>query len=198
MRLGVLGGTFDPPHYGHLILAEQAREQLSLARVLWVPAADPPHKQGRRISPVAARLEMVSLAIAENPAFEISEIDVNRPGPHYTADMLHLLRAQSPQHSLIFLIGGDSLRDIITWHEPARIIEQARLGVMERPGAAYDLRSLEAQIPGLGAAVLPVEAPLIDITGSDIRARVAAGRTIRYLLPPHVEMYIYQHALYQD
>ncbi|HOA24386.1 MAG: nicotinate-nucleotide adenylyltransferase [Aggregatilineales bacterium] len=198
MRLGVLGGTFDPPHYGHLILAEQAREQLSLARVLWVPAADPPHKQGRRISPVNARLEMVSLAIAENPAFELCEIDVNRPGPHYTADMLALLNAQYPQHSLVFLIGGDSLRDIITWHDPARIIEQARLGVMDRPGAAYDLHSLEALIPGLSAALLPFDAPLIDISGSDIRARVAAGRSIRYMLPPHVEMYIYQHALYQD
>ncbi len=198
MRLGVLGGTFDPPHYGHLILAEQAREQLSLARVLWVPAADPPHKQGQRISPVAARLEMISLAIAENPAFELSEIDVKRPGPHYTADMLALLNAEYPQHSLIFLIGGDSLRDIITWHDPARIIKQARLGVMDRPGAAYDLHSLEALIPGLSAAVLRFDAPLIDISGSDIRARVAAGRTIRYMLPPHVEMYIYQHALYQD
>lgn len=196
-RLGVFGGTFNPPHYGHLILAEQARDQLSLDCVLWAPAADPPHKQGQPITPVEQRLAMVSLAIADNTSFELSTVDVERAGPHYSADMLALLNDAHPGADLLFLIGGDSLRDITTWHEPARILREARLAVMMRPGVEVDLGYLETQLPGIGERVAWVQAPLIDISGADIRARVAAGKSIRYLLPPCVQAYIDQHALYQ-
>lgn len=198
MRLGVLGGTFDPPHMGHLILAEQAREQLDLDRVLWVPAADPPHKQGRRISAVEHRVEMVTYAIAGNPSFQLSTVDISRAGPHYTLDMLRLLREQYHPAEFFFLIGEDSLRDIVTWHEPQQIVQEARLGVMARPGVVTDLAEIEGAVPGLQAAVTRVDAPLIEISGSDIRARVAAGRSIRYMLPFPVYHHIHQNRLYQD
>lgn len=198
MRLGVLGGTFDPPHYGHLILAEQAREQLALDRVLWVPAADPPHKQGKPITAVEHRVEMVTFAIAGNPAFQLSSVDISRAGPHYTLDMLHLLREQFQPAELFFLIGEDSLRDIVTWHEPGLIVREARLGVMARPGVDTDLAALEEAVPGLRDAVVWVEAPLVAISGTDIRTRVAAGRSIRYLLPFSVHHHIRQNRLYQD
>ncbi|HEC23504.1 MAG TPA: nicotinate-nucleotide adenylyltransferase [Chloroflexi bacterium] len=196
-RIGVLGGTFDPPHYGHLILAEQAREQLELSRVLWVPAADPPHKHGRPITPVEHRLEMVRLALVDNPAFEISLVDVNRPGPHYTHEMLALLAGEHPNADLVFLIGEDSLRDLPTWREPSRLIQYATLGVMRRQGITYEMEALEAAIPGLRERVTFLDTPLIDIAAADLRARVAAGRTIRYFLPPGVRAYIHQHSLYQ-
>ncbi len=198
MRLGVLGGTFDPPHYGHLILAEQAREQLALDLVLWVPAADPPHKQDKPITAVEHRVEMVTFAIAGNPAFQLSSVDISRAGPHYTLDMLRLLREQFQPAELFFLIGEDSLRDIVTWHEPGLIVREARLGVMARPGVDTDLAELEEAVPGLRDAVVWVEAPLIAISGTDIRTRVAAGRSIRYLLPFPVHYHIRQNRLYQD
>jgi nicotinate-nucleotide adenylyltransferase len=172
-RIGVLGGTFDPPHYGHLILGEQARDQLALKRVLWVPAANPPHKQGQAITAISHRLKMLALALADNPAFEISKVDVERPGPHYTVDMLDLR------------------------HEPEAIVERARMGVMGRPGTDYDLGALEKALPGLAERVSFIETPLIQISGHDIRRRVAANKTIRYLLPFRVQTYIYEHGLYR-
>ncbi len=194
--LGVLGGTFDPPHFGHLILAEQAREQLSLERVLWVPAADPPHKQRRSISPVADRVEMLSLAVAGNDGFAVSTVDVGRPGPHYTADMLALLTQEYPGAELSFLVGGDSFGQLLEWRDPQTIVALARLAVMQRPGASFDPAHLEAQIPGLRGRFDVIHAPLIAISGADIRARVAAGRTIRYLMPPAVEAYVHERGLF--
>lgn len=195
-RLGVFGGTFDPPHLGHLILAEQARDQLGLDRVLWVPADDPPHKLGRAISPADHRLRMLELALTGNPAFNISTVDLERSGPDYTADTLDALAAANPGCELTFLIGGDSLRDLLSWHEPARIIERAVLGVMARPGAHHDLDALTAALPALPHRLRWVQSPQVDISGSDIRARVAEGRSIRYLVLPDVETYILQHGLY--
>lgn len=196
-RIGVLGGTFDPPHYGHLILGEQARDQLALRRVLWVPAADPPHKQERHISAVSHRLRMLALALADNPTFEMSKVDVERPGPQYTVDMLDLLQARYPSAELVFLIGGDSLRDILTWHEPEAIVACAQMGVMGRPGVNYDLDSLAKALPDLESRVAFIETPLIEISGHDIRRRVREKRTIRYLLPYRVQTYIYEHGLYR-
>jgi nicotinate-nucleotide adenylyltransferase len=196
MRIGVLGGTFDPPHYGHLNLAEQARDQLHLDRVLWVPAAVPPHKQGATITPVEARLSMLQLALAGNSAFEISRVDIDRPGPHYSVDMLELLAGQNPQTELCFLIGGDSLRDLPTWHEPARLLRLVVLVVMRRPGAVYELEGLEQSIPGVQAHTLFLHAPMIDISARDIRCCVADGRSIRYLLPDSVIEFIAEHRLY--
>lgn len=197
MRLGVLGGTFDPPHMAHLIFAELAREQLALERVLWVPAADPPHKQGQQITPIKHRVAMLTLALAGNTAFELSRVDVERPGPHYTADMLALIAAQHPGASLFLLIGADSLRDLPTWHDPGRIVAQAYLAVMPRAGVLCDLDCLNVLIPGLCDRVIFIDAPLLELSGSDIRARLAAGQTVRYMLPPGVEDYIHQHRLFR-
>jgi nicotinate-nucleotide adenylyltransferase len=198
MRIGVLGGTFDPPHMGHLILAEQARDQASLDRILWVPASDPPHKQGIVISPVEHRVEMVKCAIEDNPTFDLSRVDVDRPGPHFTVDMLRLLKQQYPNSELHFLIGGDSLRDLPIWHQPELIIREASLVVMTRPNAACDLDSLEHQIPGIRDRLSFLETPLIDISGRIIRKQVQVNQSIRYLVADRVRDYILLHRLYHD
>lgn len=197
MRLGVLGGTFDPPHFAHLIMAEYARELLGMDRVLWVVSAAPPHKQGQAVSPIEHRLRMVEMALADNPSFELSLIDVERPGPHYTADMLSILSGRHPGSDLFFLLGADSFRELSHWHDPAQLIRQAKLVVMERPGVVYDMAVLEAAIPGLTERVIFEDAPLVTISSSDIRARVTSGRSIRYLLPTNVETYIHTQGLYR-
>lgn len=196
MRLGILGGTFDPPHNAHLIMAEQAREQLKLDRVLWVVAADPPHKQGQKISPIEDRLRMVDMAVAGNSAFEVSLVDVERPGPHYTVDMLSLLALQYPGSEMFLLLGADSLCDLPTWRNPVQLIQKASLAVMQRPGVLYDLAVLDRAIPGLKKRVVFLETSLIAISSGEIRERVAAGRTIRYLLPAEVEAYVHRQGLY--
>lgn len=196
MRIGVLGGTFDPPHLGHLLLAEQAHEQLRLDKTLWIPAADPPHKQNLAITHVEHRLAMLRLAIEGNNHFAVSLADVNRPGPHFTADLLDILHGEYPTSELFFLIGGDSLRDLATWHQPQRIIDTAKIAVMTRPDAEYDLDMLEAALPGLRERLHFVESPLIEIAGSTIRQQVRAGQSIRYLVPDAVNSYIRDHQLY--
>lgn len=197
MRLGVLGGTFDPPHFGHLIIAEFVRELIAMDRILWVVEADPPHKQDQTVSPVEHRVRMVEGALAGNPAFELCLIDVERPGPHYTVDMLSMLSTWYPGSDLFFLLGADSFRELPHWHDPAGLARLARLVVIERPGIVYDMAQLEASIPGLRERVLFVDAPLVDISSSDIRARAASGRSIRYLLPTNVETYIHTQELYR-
>ncbi len=197
MRLGIIGGTFDPPHLAHLVMAEFAREQFELERILWVVAADPPHKQGVMMSPVEHRLAMVSLAIEKHPAFEISLVDVERPGPHYTVDMLDIIAVQQPGAEIYFLIGSDSFRDLPQWHEPHRLVEHAALGVINRPGFNADQSSLGPLVQALNHRYEIVEAPLIGISGTEIRDRVREGHTIRYLLPRSVEAYIHEHGLYR-
>jgi nicotinate-nucleotide adenylyltransferase len=196
MRIGVIGGTFDPPHTGHLILAEQARDQLNLDRVLWVPAGDPPHKQSVPISPITDRVEMVGLAIRDNDAFSISDVDIARPGPHFTADMLELVEQQTEASELYLVLGGDSLRDLPTWHEHHRLLRSAWLAVMGRPDAPIDLDMLETMIPGISSRVRMLETPLIYISGSDIRNRVKNGNSVRYLVPDTVGDYILRNRLY--
>lgn len=198
LRLGVYGGTFDPPHLGHLILAETAADSLTLDRVLFVPAGQPPHKNAADVRAEAwHRLAMVERAIAGNPRFATSRVDIDRPGPHYTVDMLRLLHRDHPDADLIFLIGADSLRDLPAWSRPAELIELAQLGVMRRPGAEPDLSELERTLPGLSARVQWVDAPLIDISATEIAHRIAAGRSVRYRLPDAVCSYIAEHGLYR-
>lgn len=197
MRAGVLGGTFDPPHYGHLILAEQARQQLGLDRVLWVPAADPPHKQDLTITSARHRVAMVERAIVDNPAFALSRVDVDREGPQYTVDMLTCLARQMPTAELIFLLGGDSLRDLLTWHEPQRLIDHAILAVMQRPGVDYDLDTIAEQIPGLIEHLTFIEGPWVGIAGSMLRDMVRRECSLRYLVPPAVNAYILEQGLYR-
>ncbi len=198
-RIGVYGGTFDPPHLGHLILAETAADSLALARVLFVPAADPPHKAAATIRATAAhRLAMVELAIAGNPRFALSRVDVDRPGPHYSVDMLRLLRAQFPAAELVFLIGVDSLRDLPTWSRPRELLRLATLGVMRRPFVEVDLAALEAQLPGVSERIAWIDAPLIDIAARDLARRIANGYSIRYQVTENVRAYIARHQLYRS
>ncbi|MCX7680716.1 MAG: nicotinate-nucleotide adenylyltransferase [Anaerolineae bacterium] len=196
--IGVLGGTFDPPHYGHLVLAENARVQLGLERVLFVPAGQPPHKPEGPITSPGHRLGMVHAAIADHPAFELSRVDLDRRGPHYTVDTLARLRQEWPEAQLFFLLGEDSLHQLPLWHNPTGIIRLARLAVMPRPGYTVDIDALEQTIPGISDYLTWLDVPHLDISSSDLRRRIRAGLPIRYLTPPLVEEYIRKHHLYTD
>ena len=197
-RLGLLGGTFDPPHFGHLIAAQEAAQFLALERVLFVPAGRPPHKQGEPVSPLETRLRMVELAIAGNPCFGLTRADGERPGPSYTADLLAGFRARLDSAAeLYFLVGMDSLRDLLAWKEPARILAQCTLVAVSRPGhSPLDPAALEAELPGAGRRVRVLATPGVDISATDQRARVAAGRPIRYLVPDTVREFIEREHLY--
>lgn len=199
MKLGVFGGTFDPPHTGHLLIGELVRDALGLERLLFVPAGDPPHKQHLEITPAAHRRRLVELAIADNPAFELCPIDLDRRGPHYSTETVRLIREQYDvaADDCIFLLGGDSLVELPTWHQPQRLIELCRLAVVHRPGYTPDLAALERQVPGLARRLEWVEIPLVELSSSVIRRRVRAGRSIRYQTPEAVIGYIEQHELYQ-
>ncbi len=196
-RLGILGGTFDPPHIAHLVMADQALTQLKLERVLFVPAGQPPHKLDRAVSSVEHRVAMTQLAIAGDERLELSRVDVDRPGPHYTADMLALVRAAQPEAELYLIIGSDSLHDLSLWHAPARVIAQARLAVMRRPGAEPDLPMLKVALPGITARIDWVDAPWLDVSSTDIQRRVRERFSIRYLVSEAVERYIIEHDLYR-
>jgi nicotinate-nucleotide adenylyltransferase len=196
--IGIFGGTFDPPHLGHLILSAEAYFQFGLDRLLWVLTPDPPHKQGRSITALKHRLAMVKLAIAGDPQFELSTVELTRSGPQYALDTLNILAGQNPGANLIYLMGGDSLRDLPSWHRPADFVSACHMiGVIRRPGAAIDLPTLEIILPGLTSKVRFAEAPLIDISAHDIRRRVAEGRPFRYFLLPEVYAYISDHDLYR-
>jgi nicotinate-nucleotide adenylyltransferase len=195
--IGVFGGTFDPPHLGHLILAAEACEQLRLERLLWVLTPDPPHKRDRAISPLEQRIAMLELAIAGEPCFELSRVDMDRPAPHYAVDTVRLLRAAHPKSELAYLVGGDSLAYLPSWYRPTELVAAVDiLGVMRRPGAEIDLSSLEAQVPGLTARVRWIDAPLLEISSSDIRQRICQFQTFRYFLPPPVYEFIQLNQLY--
>lgn len=192
----MLGGTFDPPHYGHLALAEAALAQLELAQVLFVPAGAPPHKPGRPITPTYHRAAMVEAAIAGQPAFALSRVDLDRPGPHYTVDMLALLQQTLPESELYFLLGSDSLHDLPSWRDPAGILRQARLAVLGRPGWQADWEALEQAVPGLRERLVRLEAPMLAISSTDLRRRARQGLPLTGLVPPAVEEYIRRHGLY--
>lgn len=197
-RLGVLGGTFDPIHHGHLVAAQEARYQLGLDLVLFVPAGNPPHKPSRPISAAAHRLKMVELAIAGKPGFALSRVDVDRPGPCYTVDTLALLREEWGSGPTFFFIeGADSLAEITTWYRPQHLIQLSELAVVRRPGVELDLDRLEIELPGLGERLHWVQMPLLEISSSELRARVRDGRPISYLLPQRVEAYIREQSLYR-
>jgi nicotinate-nucleotide adenylyltransferase len=196
--IGIFGGTFDPPHLGHLILAAEAHDRLGLDRLLWVLTPDPPHKLGRIISPLKHRLAMVKLAIEADLQFELSTVDIDRPPPLYAVDTVRILASQNPGAKLVYLMGGDSLRDLPLWHLPAEFVAACdAIGVMRRPGDAIDLRSLEEKIPGLTDKLRFVEAPLINISAHEIRARVPAGLPFRYFVTPGVYRYIIKNNLYR-
>jgi nicotinate-nucleotide adenylyltransferase len=196
---GVFGGTFDPIHVAHLAVAEAARDTFGLRRVLFVPAAQPPHKPGRAITPVEHRLAMVEAAVVGNPAFEVSRIEVDRDGPSYTVDTLAALCDADPRQRLALIVSADSYAELPTWHEPERILELAALIVAPRDGyAAPDPDFLARTYPAANAAVAFLSGPHIRLSASEIRAQAAAGRSVRYLVPDAVAAYIGDHGLYQD
>jgi len=196
-RIGIFGGTFDPPHLGHLILASEAHAQLKLTRLLWVLTPVPPHKMNRPISSLDDRLAMVKLALKDQPAFELSNIEIERPGPHYTLDTVQIFSEQYPKADLILLLGGDSLRDLPAWHRPADLVAAChQIGVMRRPGDSIDMVELSTKIPGLKDKVKFVEAPLLEIASSEIRRRAAQSLPFKYYLLPAVYQYIQEHNLY--
>jgi nicotinate-nucleotide adenylyltransferase len=200
MRVGVLGGTFDPPHLGHLILAQEALQVLGLAKVLFAPAGEPWRKAGRELSPRGQRLAMVRLAVEGNPDLAVSTAEVDRPGPSYTSETLAELREQfGSETELFFLMGADSLADFPQWHEPQRILELARLAVAERPPLGDE--GFEEGIPEdladtLRERVVWLAMPLIAISASVVRERVRRGLSIRYWVPEAVAEYIRDHGLY--
>jgi len=197
-RLGVFGGSFDPPHYGHLALAETARVQLALDGVLFVPAGQPPHKRDHPMSPPEHRAALVETAIADNPAFALSRVDLDRPGPHFTVEMLRLLRAQFPGVSAwYFLMGEDSLCDLPKWYQADAILRQVTLAVMPRLGQRADVAALIAVLPPLAERLVWLDVPPVDFAATDLRRRVQEGLPLRYLVPPGVADYIEQHCLYQ-
>jgi nicotinate-nucleotide adenylyltransferase len=197
-RVGILGGTFDPIHYGHLVAAEDCRAQLGLTEVLFVPAGHPPHKRNQQITPVANRLAMAELAIVDNPHFRLSRVDVDRPGPSYSVDMVQALQAElGPESQLFFILGRDSLLDLPTWHEPDRLAQLCQLVAVTRPGyPPLDLTQLNSVIPNARERIISLEVPELNLASSDIRRRVAEGRPIRYLVPESVRRYIKESGLY--
>jgi nicotinate-nucleotide adenylyltransferase len=200
--LGVLGGTFDPIHHGHLAIAEDVRETLGLERVLIVPAAQPPHKPGRPITPPTHRLAMVALAVAGNPRLDVGRLEIERGGTSYTVDTLEALRAQG-EGEIWFILSAEAFAAFPSWRSPERILELCRLAVVPRPpttiaSLAPDHAWFSEQFPGREDRVRFVSGPLLPISGSVVRRRVAAGRSIRYLVPDPVAHYIADHALYTE
>jgi nicotinate-nucleotide adenylyltransferase len=193
-RLGLLGGTFDPPHYGHLVAAQEIAWRLSLDQVLFLPARQNPLKEGEPSSSAEDRCEMVQRAIAGNSTFEVSRLDLDRPPPSYTADLLRLLEA--PDRELFFIVGADILPELPRWREPGEILRLARLAVVNRPGAPPPAVALELLRPGARERVDLIEIPGVAIAARELRDRVRTGMPIRYLTPPAVEQYIAERRLY--
>ncbi len=197
MRIGFFGGTFDPIHHGHLILASYAASSAALDRVLFAPAAVPPHKR-RIITPVSNRIDMLLRAIEGDRRFEMTTVDLDREGPHYSADTLAILARRNPGAELYFLMGSDSYRDLPFWHEPLRLFDHARLLVGKRPNSLFDEETLLAALPPAKNRTEFVDIPLIEISSTEIRHRVSQRLPIDYLVPRPVQHYIEAHGLYLD
>jgi nicotinate-nucleotide adenylyltransferase len=194
----LLGGTFDPIHVGHLIVAEALKFRLGIDHVVFLPAANPPHKTGQYLAPAADRLEMIRLSLCGADGFSVSQLDLRRSGPSYTADMLTEIRAGvSDATELYFLMGMDSFRDFPRWYRPGTIGTLARLGVARRPGVDVSVIDVEQQVPETSGKIEIVNVPLIDISSSDIRERVRINRPFRFHVTPTVADYIIDHGLYR-
>jgi nicotinate-nucleotide adenylyltransferase len=199
MRIGIFGGTFDPPHTGHLVLAEYCREAADLGQVWFLPSYVPPHKAERGLSRFEHRCDMVTLATTGQPAFRTEPIEKELPPPSYTVHTLEELQARHPEHEFVLVIGGDSLRDLPTWYRPQRLLELAEIVAVARPGVDVPTAAELAAVLGVPEAAVRlrmVECPLIDIASSALRERVKAGRTIRYAVPRAVEEFVRERKLY--
>jgi nicotinate-nucleotide adenylyltransferase len=195
-RIGILGGTFDPIHYGHLAIAEEARVALGFSEVLLVPAARQPLKGGEHIATPSQRFEMARLACASNPAFTVSSIEIERTGPSYTVDTLRALR-DAGMGDLFFILGADAAADLYRWHAAHEIMGLARIVAVGRPGTPLDIAALDDNLPGLSTRLIFLEGPGLEISSTDLRARLAAGRPIRYQTPDAVVEYIASQGLYR-
>ncbi len=190
MKIGILGGTFDPIHNAHLLLAEQAREQLKLDRVLFIPAGDPWRKASRRVAPAQHRLVMTRLAVAGDPGFVVDDCEVTRDGPTYTADTLRELRDRYAGDELYLLLGEDALADLPFWHEPESIAENATIVVAPRGGVVLP------ELPFDPGRIVRISMPFLDVSSTDLRARGRRGQSLRYLVPDAVAEYIREHKVY--
>ena len=199
MRFGIFGGTFDPPHIGHLILAAEAHDQLRLDKIIWILTPYPPHKKNQKITGIMYREKMVLLAIDDNPFFEFSRVDIDRPSPHYAVDTMLLLRNQHPKDELFYIMGLDSLNDLPTWHTPSDFIGLCNgIIVMVRQGEVLKDEQLFVAFAGLENKIHYLATPIIEISGTDIRARVYHGKQYRYLVPEKVYSFISDNHLYQN
>ncbi|WP_322508443.1 nicotinate-nucleotide adenylyltransferase [Anaerolinea sp.] len=198
LRVGVFGGTFDPPHMAHLALAEEALHQLNLSQVLWMITPNPPHKRGVEITPFVIRLEMLKEALKDYARFEISTLEAELPPPQYAVETVRLLREKLPDSELFYLMGEDSLRDLPLWHQPAKLVSLLDgIGVLRRPEVVLDWEILETSLPGLREKVFFFNAPLLQIASHEIRQRISSGQPYRYMVPEGVARIIEQYHLYQ-
>jgi nicotinate-nucleotide adenylyltransferase len=194
-RLGVMGGTFDPIHYGHLVTAEEAQVQFALDAVVFVPTGHPWMKEDRRVSPPEDRYLMTVIATASNPRFQVSRVEIDREGPTYTVDTLRLLGAENPDAELYFITGADAMLEILEWKDPEEVLSIAHFIAATRPG--YDLERFESAAPTHTANVSLMTIPALAISSTDIRKRVHEGRPIRYLVPEGVKSYVEKAGLYR-
>ncbi len=198
MRIGIFGGTFDPPHVGHLILAEECRTQLNLDKLFWVVTDNPPHKRYVNISPIEDRVRLVEKAILGNNAFVLSRVDIDRPAPHFAIDTVNILKNENPGAQFFYLMGGDSLHDLPTWNRPKDFIELCDgIGVMRRHADQVDLVSLEKQLPGISKKVMIVDAPILEISSKEIRQRINEKQGYRYYLRDSVYKAVMDLGLYR-
>jgi nicotinate-nucleotide adenylyltransferase len=201
-RIGIFGGSFNPVHLGHLVAAQDALEHMGLFRVIFLPVAQPPHKPARPLAPASDRLEMLRLAIADDPRFEVSDEEIARGGVSYTVDTLRRFRARYPAATLYFLVGGDSLMELHTWRDILAVLNLAEIVTVTRPGIPLEQLTTETlRLPEPWPARLAanvVAGHRLDISSTDIRNRVARGRSIRYLVPAAVERYIRAHQIYAN
>ncbi len=198
MNIGVLGGTFDPIHNGHLMIAGEARTRLNLIEVIFVPAGQPWLKADSQITKAEHRLQMLRLALADKPYFKMSAMEIERPGPSYTVDTIAEMRTKlGKEVELFFIMGWGSLEELPQWRKPSRLIKMCYLVVAPRPGLLRpDLKALEASIPGISQRVMMMDEPYIDIGATEIRDRVARGLSVRHLVPEPVNRYIKENKLY--
>lgn len=197
MRLGILGGTFNPPHIGHQILASEALIQFDLDKVLWVLTPFPPHKMLSELPPLLARQEMLRLALEGNPYFELCLVDIDRPPPHYAVDTLRILHQVFPSSTLVYLMGSDSLDDLPDWYDPPQFVQQCdEIGVMLRPDHNINQDELDRQLPGIQSRLRFLDAPLLEISSSKLREKIFKGGAYRYYLPPSVWTFIESNSLY--
>jgi nicotinate-nucleotide adenylyltransferase len=199
VRSGILGGTFDPVHNGHLVLAGEVAARLHLDEVIFIPTGCPHFKANTVVSPAEHRLEMLQLAISRHPLFKISTMELERPGPTYTVDTItELCRRRGPEDEFYFILGWDNLKELTLWRQPEQLLSLCKLVAVPRiGGVAPDLKVLEAAIGGLKGSVVMLDSPRIDISASAIRCRVADGLSIANLVPEAIEGYIKEHGLYR-